>query len=64
MKLRFIRIAALVLVALVCAAGCGYAEDANVIQAEAQSIGLTGVGNARELGGYVARDGRIAKSRR
>ena len=30
---------------------------------EAQSIHLTGVGNARELGGYVTEDGRTVKKR-
>ena len=31
------------------------------IAPEAQSLGLTGVGNARELGGYVCADGRVVR---
>lgn len=61
MKRGFIHIAAMVMVALMCFAGCGHAAKGDAIQAEAQSIELEGVGNARELGGYVARDGRTVK---
>ena len=33
-----------------------------MIDPDAQSIGLTGVGNARELGGYACEDGRVVRS--
>ena len=33
----------------------------SVYTVETQGIGLTGIGNARELGGYVAEDGRTVK---
>ena len=32
------------------------------IPSDGQSLGLTGVGNARELGGYACADGRVVKS--
>ena len=37
---------------------CALAEG---VEADAQSIALTGVGNARELGGYLTEDGRAVK---
>ena len=37
------------------------AQAETAIDAGAQSIGLTGVGNARELGGYAAEDGRTVR---
>ena len=39
----------------------GTAHGETALDADAQSIGLTGVGNARELGGYATEDGRIVK---
>jgi len=39
----------------------GIAHGETAADADAQSIGLVGVGNARELGGYAAEDGRIVK---
>ena len=38
-----------------------YNDALKAARAAAQSIGLTGVGNARELGGYAAADGRTVK---
>ncbi|KNZ41293.1 tyrosine-protein phosphatase [Acetobacterium bakii] len=67
----------LCIVALACApalAGCGAntgEEEAgdtgeskqieNTVTSESQTIGLTGVGNARQLGGYVTTDGKKIK---
>lgn len=39
----------------------GIAHGETAVDADAHSIGLTGVGNARELGGYVTEDGRIVR---
>ena len=41
--------------------GIALAQAETAIDAGAQSIGLTGVGNARELGGYAAEDGRTVR---
>ncbi len=46
----------LVLLALLCTGACG---SSNTVAS--QSIGLTSVGNARELGGYTGIDGRTVK---
>jgi len=52
------RMALLGLLALCMTASAGLAE----IVPEARSLGLNGVGNARELGGYACADGRVVKS--
>ena len=46
-----------VLLAFCLLAGVGLAE----VAPESQSLGLSGVGNARELGGYACADGRVVK---
>lgn len=50
---------AVLLVLLMLIVGIAHGETA--VDADAQSIGLAGVGNARELGGYAAEDGRLVK---
>lgn len=50
------RIVAAILCVLICLSICSLAESA-----DAHSIQLTGVGNARELGGYASADGRTVK---
>ena len=49
------------LLCIVTMGSCMAETDSMPAEAEAQSIGLTGVGNARELGGYVAEDGRVVR---
>ena len=48
-------------VSLLCAVLTQFAAAEGSIDPEAQSIGLEGVGNARELGGYQSEDGRTVK---
>lgn len=48
--------ALVLLIVLIFATGCGSSE-----QIHSQSIGLSGVGNARELGGYSSTDGHTVK---
>ena len=48
-------------VSLLCAVPTQFAAAEGSIDPEAQNIGLEGVGNARELGGYQSEDGRTVK---
>ena len=50
-----------VLIAIMLLVGAALAEAGQAIDPEAQSLGLEGVGNARELGGYPTGDGRTVK---
>ena len=70
MKTRFVPIVALAMTAALCLSGCARTKDASqedaateteTVRAEAQSLGLTGVGNARELGGYATESGKTVK---
>ena len=60
MKNRWLWVVALLL-CIAAMGNCMAETDSMPAEAEAQSIGLTGVGNARELGGYVAEDGRAVR---
>ena len=68
MKNRLFKSIALSLCTVLCICACGNAKQKKEtagqpepITAESQSIGLTGVGNARELGGYKTADGKTVK---
>lgn len=56
MKSKMMKALSALLIALLWLGMCAQAEDLP------QSIGLEGVGNARELGGYACEDGRTVKS--
>lgn len=60
MRNRWLWVVALLL-CIAAMGNCMAETDSMPAEAEAQSIGLTGVGNARELGGYVAEDGRAVR---
>ncbi|MBQ3470954.1 MAG: tyrosine-protein phosphatase [Clostridia bacterium] len=68
MKRRFFQIITVLVLALVCVCSCGNQKPTETKSTTAatpfvneHSIGLTGVGNARELGGYAAVDGKTVK---
>ena len=59
--MTMVRMTLLCLLAIWLLTGTGLAAAETAITPEAQSIGLTSVGNARELGGYACSDGRVVK---
>lgn len=68
MKKRNFAVVALVIVMLLSICACGSPKqsetknnDTTPVTTDSQSIGLTGVGNARELGGYTTTDGKTVK---
>lgn len=62
MKKRSVQIITLMMSIMLLISACGQtAVKEEAVSAEPQSIGLTSVGNARELGGYKTADGKTVK---